>query len=270
MLGLLLGAAVGRVIVAGCPDGWTEGDLACLFLPTHSDLGTHLLSYAFMGTILLGTYSWLVLWRRQWTKMRWLTGNLAQLRAPDSELELLTRRLDLKGKVHLLDFEAPLCFCAGFIPPRIYLSRWMTQKLTSEELEALLLHEKHHLENDPPLKILLGRLVVSTLFFIPALKDIFKRYLIEKEIAADQGAIQYQGHCRGLAGVLNKLVQWRSTAPAEGLAVGGGESLEYRIDYLRGYTPQRVHPVPVSHLATSFLIIALVLATIVAPLPSHP
>ncbi len=270
-LALLLGIAAYRAILAGCPDGVAEIDLACFFLPTHTDLGIHLLSYAFMGTILLGIFSGVALWCRQWTKTRLLTRNLAQLRVPDSELKALTRCLGLKDKVHLLDSEVPLCFCAGFISPRIYISRGMVEKLEPQELKALLLHEKHHLKNYDPLKMLLGRLVVAALFFIPALRDILEQYLIDKEIAADRSAIQYQGHYRGIAGALEKLLQERSTIPADGLVVGGAEALSYRIDHLMGHTSQRGHPIPIPHLVTSFLIIALILATIVVPLSaSHP
>ena len=270
MLVLLLGVAIFRAVLAGCQEGWHEGGLACIFLPTHTDIGIHLLSYAFMGTILLGTSFWLVLWRRQWTKTRLLTKKLALLYAPDSEIEPLTHRLGLKDKVHLLDSETPLSFCAGFIWPRIYLSRGIIEKLTPEQLEALLLHEKHHLENYDPLKILLGRLVVSALFFIPILQDILKRYFIEKEIAADRSAIQYQGHYRGIAGTLEKLLPEHPATSVKGLAVGGADALAYRIDYLRGHTPQQVHRIPISHLAISFLVIALILTTILVPLPgSH-
>ncbi len=271
ILALLLGVAAYRAILAGCPDGGGKIDLACFFLPTHTDIGVHLLSYAFIGTILLGAFSGLVLWRRQWTKMRRLTGKLAQLRVPDSELKALTRCLGLKDKVHLLDSEVPLCFCAGFISPRIYISRGMVKKLVPQELEALLIHEKRHLENYDPLKILLGRLVAVALFFIPVLRDILKHYLIDKEIAADRSAIQYQGHYRGIAGVLEKLLQEHSAIPAEGLVAGGAEALSYRIDSLMEHTSQRGLRIPIPHLVTSFLITALILATIVAPLSgSHP
>ncbi len=271
MLALLLGAAVCRSIIAGCPDGWGDRGLACLFLPTHTDLGIHLLSYALMGTILWGTFSWLVLWRQQWAKIRSLTRNLVLLRAPGNELGPLAGRLGLKDKVHLLDSEVPLCFCAGFIAPRIYLSRGLTAKLTPEQLEALLLHEKYHLKNCDPLKMLLGRLVVSALFFVPVLQDVLTRYLIEKEIAADRSAIEYQGHCRGLAGALGKLVPERSTVPVTGLAAAGAEALDYRIDHMTGHPTQHPHPIPLSRLAISLLTIALILATVLTPLSgSHP
>lgn len=270
-LALLLGVSVCRVILAGCPDGWDEGGLTCFFLPTPTDLGIHLLSYAFIGTIILGASSGLVLWQRQWIKTHALPRNLALLRALDNDLDALTSRLSLEDKVDLLDCEVPLCFCAGFISPRIYLSRRTMEKLTPRELEALLLHEKHHLENHAPLKILVGKLVVSALSFIPILRDMLKRYLIETEIAADQSAINYQGHPRGIAGALEKMVQEHTTTPPQGLAIGGADALAYRIDHLMGHAPQHVHRIPLNRLVTSSLIVAFIVATAVAPLPgSHP
>lgn len=268
---LLLGIAAYRAILAGCPDGGGRFDLACLFLPTHTDLGIHLLSYVILGTILLAVCSCLVLWRRQWSKTRALTANLKLLCGSSNDLKPLIRRLGLKDKVHLLDSEVPFCFCAGFISPRVYLSRGMVEKLEPHELEALLLHEKHHLKNYDPLKILLGRLVVTALFVIPALREILEQYLLDKEIAADRSVIQHQGHDKGIAGALEKLLREHPTIPAEGLVAGSAEALSYRIDYLMGHTSQRGVPIPIPHLATSFLIIVLMLTIIVAPLSaSHP
>ncbi len=98
-----------------------------------------------------------------------------------------------------------------------------------------------------------------------------QQLLIDKEIAADRSAIQHQGHYRGIAGALEKLLQEHSTTPAEGLAVGGAEALSYRIDHLMGHTSQRGVRIPIPHLVTSLLIIAFILTTIVVPLSaSHP
>lgn len=221
--------------------------------------------------VLVSMSSALILWRKQWAKTRSLSRDLATLYSSDDGVESWALRLGLKGKVHVLDSDDPLCFCAGFISPRIYVSRGMADKLTPEELEALLLHEKHHLENRDPLKALLGKLVVSAFFFIPAMKDVHNRYLIEKEIAADRSAIKYQGHVSGLAGALMTLVQDRYTAPAGLTSVGGTEALRHRIDHLTGNTPQHVYSIPVLRLVISFLGAVLILAAILAPLPgSHP
>ncbi len=256
VLTLLLGMAVFRVVMASCPEQYSMGTFACLFLPTHSDLGVHLLSYAFMVTIISGTISWLVLWRRQLTMTHSLTRKLTLLHATDSELEPLAQRLGLQGKVQLVDFESPLVFCAGFVSPRVYLSRGVTERLTTEDLEVLLLHEKHHLENHDPLKILLVRLVASAFFFIPALKNMLQRYLIEKEIAADRSAVQYQWHRQALARVMEKL---------------GGGTMDDRLAHLKGHSRQLTESVSLPGLVTSFLITACIIAVILAPLSSsHP
>ncbi len=269
MVTFLLWVAVCRTVLAGCPEGW--GGFACLFLPTHTDVGIHLLSYTFMGMIVSGISLWLVLWRRQWNKIHTLTRNLAPLYTSHNELESLAGRLGLKNKVHLLDSDVSLCFCAGFIMPQIYLSRRMMEKLPQEQLEALLLHEKYHLKNYDPLKILLGQLVVSALFFVPVLQDMFKRYLIEKEIAADESAIRYQGHNRGIASVLGSLLHEHYTASAPSLVAAGTEALDYRIGHLAGHAPWHPSPVPLSRLAMSLLAVAITLAAILAPLSgSHP
>jgi len=54
-----------QTVLAGCPEGQTGIDLICLFVPTHTDLGIHLLGYVFLGTMLLGASLSLVSWCRQ-------------------------------------------------------------------------------------------------------------------------------------------------------------------------------------------------------------
>ncbi len=268
---LLLGLAVFRTVVAGCPDGQAEGWLTCLFFPTSTDLGTHLVSYVFIGTIVLGISAGLLLWRRQSARTRSFTANLMMLRAPEEELSPLFSHLGLEGRICLVKSEAPLCFCAGFISPRIYISYGTMSKLTLEELEALLLHEKHHLSNRVPLKILAGRCISSILFFLPHLKNLLQRYLIEVEIAADQSAIQQQGHRRSIAGALEKLVQQYSARPMTGSAVGMTAARAYRIDHLTGRTAGYTYPIEIPRIITSLLVMTLILATILIPLPSaHP
>jgi len=66
LLMMLLGTAAIHSLLAGCPDGWSESDLSCLFVPTRGDVGVHLLSYALMAMILVGISSVLISGRRQW------------------------------------------------------------------------------------------------------------------------------------------------------------------------------------------------------------
>jgi Zn-dependent protease with chaperone function len=267
----LLGAAAVHLVLAGFATESGKADLVCLFVPFINDIEIHLISYVIVGTVLIGIASTLTFGPGQWFKMRLLGRNLALLHAPDGALEPLISRLGLKDKVHLLDSEVPLCFCSGFISPHIYLSHGLVEKLLPDEVEAMLLHEKYHLEHHDPLKAMLGKLVASALFFVPVLKDVLKRYLIEKEIAADRRAIRYQNSVSGLAGALEKLVREHSYRKERAAAVGGEEALPYRIDHLTGCGPQQVPSISFSRFSASFLVTALILISILVPVPgSHP
>ncbi len=124
------------------------------------------------------------------------------------------------------------------------------------------------MENHDPLKILLGKIVVSALFFIPILRAIFKHYLAEKEVAADQSAIRYQGHSHGIAGALYKMLV-EAPMVLNPPAAYGGDAIYHRIDYLIRVDSQKRPAIPKLHLAISCLIIAFITFTILAPLPTH-
>ncbi len=260
----LLGAAFWHILLdANSLDcRWTG--IVCLFVPDLSDWYIHILSYALMAPLVVTLVVWLNSWRRQWTRLNTLTRNLSALEIKSSKLEKVANSLGLVDKVNLLDSADFLCFCACFTSPRIYVSRAVVESLTDVELEALLLHEKYHWKNHDPLRILLGRLTVSALFFMPVLRDLFQRYLIRMEISADQFAIRCQNNRRGIVGALQKLLQSPSLANEFGLAVSGTEALKYRIEYLARRPINE--KILFSHLFFSLLIPVLVSASIVASL----
>jgi beta-lactamase regulating signal transducer with metallopeptidase domain len=262
---LLLVAAILRTVLAGCPDGCGEPMFQCLFIPTHADMSTHLISYAFLGTVLLSTLSGLLLWHRQLVRVHRIIMNLARLQVPEDELVPLLQRLGLEGKVRLVDSDAPVCFCAGFLSPRIYVSRGTLAKLTAEELEALLAHEKHHLVNNVPLKILFGRCLTSALFFIPYLRDLLQKYLIEEEIAADETAIRQQGHQRGIINAIGKLLSQSFTDATPGYAVGATGALAYRIDHLMGKDTECTVSCNVARMVISLVVTAVITAAALHP-----
>ncbi|MDP2931035.1 MAG: M56 family metallopeptidase [Chloroflexota bacterium] len=268
VLVLLLVSSLIHAFVTACPDGWAKLDVLCLFLPTHDDVGTHLLSYVLAGMVVAGAYRGLLLWRTQRKNLAFLARNLKLNETPDGQWRPAILVTGLKDKVNLVDCETPFCFCSGFISPRTHLSRGMAEKLTPEELEAVLLHEQHHMENHDPLKILLGWIAVSALFFVPILKDVFKRYLMEKELAADQSAIRHQGHKHGIAGALYKMLGQKPAALNSSVA-SSGHLLEARIDYLIDDSSPRRHNISALRLTISLLVIAFLVFTMLAPLPTH-
>jgi beta-lactamase regulating signal transducer with metallopeptidase domain len=245
----MLGAAAWQILLQADPTDCSLNGVICLFIPDHSDWYIHLFSYVLMAPLMLALFLFVNTWRKPRSRLNALTNNLASLSATDERLETLAERWDLTGKVHLLDSDDYICFCACFFSPRIYVSRAVVQALTAEELEALLLHEKYHLEHHDPLRILLGELIVSGFFFIPVLGDLFNRYLVRKEIAADQNAIRNQGNRHGIASTLQKLLQKDTGDGTTSFAVSGTEALRNRIDYMLGRVT--AEPIPLWHIVIS-------------------
>ena len=269
---LLVLVAGYRTLMAGCPEHAANPGLECLLVPTHADLGMHLAGYVFVGTVLAGIAVSLAVWRRQWSGLRSLRLQLPVSSSSSTRFDRLTAHLGLQDRVSLLDSASPLCFCLGLFRPRIFISTGLVEILSDEECEALLLHEKCHLESRDPLKMLVGRLTVLTMALFPVLRDIFKRYLREKEVAADERAVRYQGHNRGIAGALVKLLELEvPTNPSSIMAAGAGEALSYRIDRLSGQTIPR-QPLPsLWHVVASAFVVTVTLGALLLPLSGyHP
>ncbi len=262
----LLGAAAWHAIIQADPPGCTENELACLFIPTRSDYPIHLVSYALTLPLMAALFFWFSDWRKQWARIHLLTANLETLAVRDEEFEAIAASLGLQGKVILANSDDFFSFCACCLSPRIFISRGVVNSLTSRELTALLLHEKWHLENRDPLKVVVGHLLVSALFFGPLLRDLFKRYLIRMEIAADQYAIACQGRHQDLILALKKLLDHEGDIRQATLAAGGTEALSYRINFTLGRAS--TEPIPLSHIAFAVLFATASLAAIIIPLAS--
>jgi bla regulator protein blaR1 len=90
----------------------------------------------------------------------------------------------------IIDAPEPQAFCAGFLRPRIYLSRGALQTLEGAELQAVLAHETHHLRRRDPLRMLAARVLADALVFIPILRQMSERYAALCELAADEAAVK--------------------------------------------------------------------------------
>lgn len=128
-------------------------------------------------------------------------------------LQLLSLRLGLQGKVVVVSGSS--LFCAGLIFRRIYVGRDLLRVLSDKELEAALIHESYHLKNYDPLKILLVTTLSRALFFLPAIRELSKAYLKEKEVSADALAASQVGR-RHLSRALYKAFR-RGADHASGL-----------------------------------------------------
>lgn len=109
-------------------------------------------------------------------------------------------------------------FTVGLLAPRIYLAEELTQRLTPDQLRAVIAHEGAHVRRRDPLRFFLLRLLACTLFWIPALRRLEEDVRDEAEVLADDVAAREQP--LALASAILALAGWRSIGETPALAVG--------------------------------------------------
>lgn len=102
---------------------------------------------------------------------------------------LLAKKLHLVNKIRVIQDEQVGAFCFGFVKPKIYISTQMLSIATSNEIEAILRHEKYHLEHNDTLVMLFAVLTQSLFPFFPLLADFIATYRTQREVKADNAAI---------------------------------------------------------------------------------
>jgi beta-lactamase regulating signal transducer with metallopeptidase domain len=112
---------------------------------------------------------------------------------------LASRFIEIKTK-------KPIVFCFSFFSPKICISSELVKKLGREELLAVLLHEKMHINNMEPIKMFLVKSAEKILFFLPGFKSLAKQYFIYSEMAADELATGGFKNKTPLAGALCKVM----------------------------------------------------------------
>ena len=117
----------------------------------------------------------------------------------------LARELDLAGRVDVVADPRPFSFCFWFSRPRICLSTALVRRLDSDELRAVLLHERYHLRHRDPLRVVIARYFAAGLYVVPVVDELASFYALQKEIAADEDAVAHIG-VEPLARALYKLL----------------------------------------------------------------
>ena len=163
---------------------------------------------------------------------------------------LSAKSIEVDGiRCRLIDSEEPRAFCAGYLSPRVYLSRGALEGLEPAELRAVLAHESHHARRRDPLRLLAARALADSLFFLPILRRISERYAALGELAADEAAVEALGGRGPLASALLKFSE-SSAQPATVVALA-----PERVDHLMGDPDVTRWSLPRSPLARSALAI---------------
>jgi hypothetical protein len=179
--------------------------------------------------------------------------------APDS-LQSAAARAGLQGRVMLVDSPESFSFVYGLLVPRVAVSRGLIEAASADELSAVIEHERYHIQNLDPLKIVLARSLSAALFFLPLLGVLRVRYMADCELAADRQAIARCGD-GPLVGALVKVIRGPSLNELSVAAsIGGPDLLEVRVAQLEKGAEPRLAAIGHRHVAVSILSTALFVA----------
>lgn len=131
--------------------------------------------------------------------------------------------------INIIADSIPFALTYGLIKPQIVLSSALIDLMSERELEAILEHEYYHCVKRDTIKLLFAYSASSSLFFLPLVKALYQRYVVEKELAADHYAIQNVG-AKELASSLYKLLQHRLMIFPNSVTVGANEAIDLRIE----------------------------------------
>lgn len=107
----------------------------------------------------------------------------------DSALSAAARRVGLApAQLRVVEGLPNPAFTIGWWTPRVFVARDLPERLTAEELEAVLAHEAVHVRRRDPLRLFLLRSLASVLFWLPALGRLVADLADEWEITADDAA----------------------------------------------------------------------------------
>ena len=128
-----------------------------------------------------------------------------RITTPD-RVRALAHELGLDGRIDVVVDPRPFSFTYWFRRPRICVSTALVRRLGTDELRAVLIHERYHLRHRDPLRLVVARYFAAGLYVVPVVDELASFYALQKEIAADDDAVRQLG-TRPLARALYKLLR---------------------------------------------------------------
>ena len=108
----------------------------------------------------------------------------------------------------------------GFFAPRILIPGWLLHRVTSDELEQIVLHEAQHLRRRDDWINLLQKICLMAFPLNPSLAWMERRLCGEREMACDEGVVRITNAPRAYAACLASLAERGLERRAEALSLG--------------------------------------------------
>lgn len=107
-------------------------------------------------------------------------------------LVLAMERTGVQG-VKCVAGDAPTAVCSGALRPRVVVSDGLIGRLTEDELDAVLLHEREHVRTFEPLVRAAYEAASEVFFYIPLIRWWSHHRLEDSELRADRVALELLG-----------------------------------------------------------------------------
>jgi Zn-dependent protease with chaperone function len=174
---------------------------------------------------------------------------------PDS-VERAASGLELDGRIDVVADDRPFSFCYWFLRPRICLSTALVERLDTDELRAVLHHERYHLRQRDPLRQVVARYFAAGLYVVPVVDELVSFHTLQKEIEADEDAVRASGDVRWIASALYKLLPDADVSLGLLMPVSSLSVTEARIDQLVAGRPLSLALSPVSVVLSGGALVA--------------
>lgn len=198
--------------------------------------------------------------------------SLAAVLPRQKNLTALIEKLSLANQVFLVNSSMLSAFCFGIRSPKIYLSSALVNQMDSKQLEAVVRHERYHLENRDSLTLLIAQVTQSLFPFFPFISDLIYNFRIEREVRADREVVTALGESKTLISVLQKFLEAEAQpALAFSPALGDSDTLEPRIKTLlqNNFTYRKFNPLNIFVSLLTVFVIGLVLIVPVRAVEIH-
>ncbi|MDQ2995868.1 MAG: M56 family metallopeptidase [Chloroflexota bacterium] len=176
-------------------------------------------------------------------------------------MEAVARSLHLLDRLDVVDAAEATAFCYGLLRPRILVTTGLFNGLTLSEVDAVLRHERHHLQRRDPLRAVLWTILDHLCWWMEKGSEHAQ---VARELAADRAVIAAGGR-QPLASALLKLLTHSGSQAYHRLAVSGISVTEARINQL--LQPDQPHSPTVSldlwHIAPIASAMMMVLCVVV-------
>ncbi|KWU61014.1 MULTISPECIES: M56 family metallopeptidase [Priestia] len=146
-----------------------------------------------------------------------------------SEIETFEQKYLIQ--IHVTEDKQPVAFTYGFIYPQIVISTGLIQILEADEVEAVLEHEYCHYKNKDPFKLSVCKCLARLFFFLPISQKRLKNYVTQKELAADNFAIEQVG-LKPVVSALYKLMTYATPLSFSTAHFQNNDLQDARIEFL--------------------------------------